>query len=143
MGASHGTLVRFSISLDKRLLRDFDASIGRIGHRNRSEAIRDLIRDMLVREKWRAGTEETVGVVTLVYSHDSRTHRDLLADVQHRYLHRIVSTMHVHLDRHNCLEVLVIRGKGAEIQKIADRLIGIKGVKHGKLSLTTTGKDLV
>ena len=138
-----GTLTRFGISLDGKLLKDFDAQISRKGYPNRSEAIRDLIRDSLVREKWEMGTEETIGTITLVYSHTARAHRDLLAEIQHKYLHRIVSTMHVHLDRHNCLEILVVKGKGVEIKKIADMLIGTKGVKHGKLTLTTTGRDLV
>ena len=138
-----GNIIRFGISLDERLLKDFDALILRKGYANRSESIRDLIRDSLISEKLELGAEEAVGIITLVYSHDARSHRDLLADLQHKYFHIIISTIHVHLDRHNCLEVIVAKGKGSEIKKIADRLIGTKGVKHGKLALTTTGKDLV
>lgn len=134
--------MRFSISLDGELLERFDGLIASKGYPNRSEAIRDLLRDTLVKEQWEAGEEETVGTITIVYSHDTRELADTLTDLQHRYHTSIVSTMHIHLDAHNCLEVLVVKGKGADIKKIADSLIGTKGVKHGKLTVTTTGKDL-
>jgi CopG family nickel-responsive transcriptional regulator len=120
----------------------FDRLIAKKGYSNRSEAIRDLIRDMLVKEEWEAGTEETAGTITLVYSHDTRELTDTLTDLQHHFHSAIISTMHIHLDEHNCLEVLVVRGRGKDIKKIADKLIGTKGVKHGKLTLTTTGKDI-
>lgn len=135
-------LRRFGISLDATLLKDFDGLISKKGYVNRSEAIRDLIRDSLVREEWEEGNRETVGTITIVYSHNTRELVDVLTDLQHRFYTSIISSLHVHLDGHNCLEVLVIRGKGKDIKKIADRLIGTKGVKHGRLSLTTTGKDL-
>ncbi|MEK6690954.1 MAG: nickel-responsive transcriptional regulator NikR [Nitrospirota bacterium] len=135
-------LIRFGISLDATLLKDFDGLISKKGYVNRSEAIRDLIRDSLVREEWEEGNRETVGTITIVYSHNTRELVDVLTDLQHRFYTSIISSLHVHLDGHNCLEVLVIRGKGKDIKKIADRLIGTKGVKHGRLSLTTTGKDL-
>lgn len=83
-----------------------------------------------------------VGAITIVYSHDKRELTDTLTDLQHRYYHSIISSMHIHLDEHNCLEVVVVRGKARNIKTIADRLIGTKGVKHGRLSLTTTGKHL-
>jgi CopG family nickel-responsive transcriptional regulator len=133
---------RFGISLDDALLKRFDRLIAKKGYSNRSEAIRDLIRDMLVKEEWEAGTEETAGTITLVYSHDTRELTDTLTDLQHHFHSAIISTMHIHLDEHNCLEVLVVRGRGKDIKKIADKLIGTKGVKHGKLTLTTTGKDI-
>lgn len=135
-------LIRFGISLDATLLKDFDGLISKKGYVNRSEAIRNLIRDSLVREEWEEGNRETVGTITIVYSHNTRELVDVLTDLQHRFYTSIISSLHVHLDGHNCLEVLVIRGKGKDIKKIADRLIGTKGVKHGRLSLTTTGKDL-
>lgn len=135
-------LTRFGISLDQGLLKRFDSLIAKKGYSNRSEAIRDLIRDSLVNEEWESGTKETIGTITLVYSHETRELTDTLTDIQHRYHSAIASTMHIHLDGHNCLEVLVVRGKGKDIRKIADRLIGTKGVKHGKLSATTTGRDL-
>lgn len=135
-------LRRFGISLDATLLKDFDSLISKKGYANRSEAIRDLIRDSLVREEWEEDNRETVGTITIVYSHNTRELVDVLTDLQHRFYTSIISSLHVHLDGHNCLEVLVIRGKGKDIKKIADRLIGTKGVKHGRLSLTTTGKDI-
>jgi CopG family nickel-responsive transcriptional regulator len=135
-------LVRFGISLDNLLLKRFDTLIHKKGYANRSEAIRDLIRDSLVSEEWESPQAETVGTITVVYSHDTRELTDTLTDIQHGFHASIISSMHVHLDHHNCLEVIIVKGKGKEIKKIADRLIGTKGVKHGKLALTTTGKDL-
>ncbi|MGH7260912.1 MAG: nickel-responsive transcriptional regulator NikR [Nitrospiraceae bacterium] len=134
-------LVRFGVSLDGDLLDNFDDLIARKGYTNRSEAIRDLIRDNLVGQEWNAN-EETVGTVTIVYDHHVRALTDKLTSIQHDYQHLIVSGMHVHLDHDHCLEVLVVRGKGSEIKQVADTLIGTKGVKHGKLATTTTGKGL-
>lgn len=136
------TTTRFGVSIEDVLLRRFDGLLAGKGYRNRSEAIRDLIRDLLVSEEWEAGTEETAGTITIVYSHDTRELTETLTDLQHRHHAAIVSTMHIHLDGHNCLEVLIVRGRGKEIKEIADRLIGTKGVIHGKLTLTTTGKNI-
>ncbi|MDO9289035.1 MAG: nickel-responsive transcriptional regulator NikR [Thermodesulfovibrionales bacterium] len=135
-------IIRFGISLENALLERFDTLIKKKGYANRSEAIRDLIRDSLVMEEWEAGNVETVGTITLVYSHHTRDLADTLTDLQHHYHTAIISAMHIHLDEHNCLEVLVVKGKGKDIRKISDRLIGTKGVKHGKLTVTTTGKHL-
>ncbi len=131
-------LTRFGISLDEDLLERFDALIDEKGYANRSEAIRDLIRDSLVQDQWEAGDVEVVGTITLVYSHDTRELTDNLNEIQHEHHGSVISTMHIHLDGHNCLEVLVLRGLGRDIKKIADRLIGTRGVKHGKLTVTTT-----
>ena len=133
---------RFGVSLDSFLLRNFDSLIAKKGSANRSEAIRDLIRDSLVKEEWEYGDKETVGTITFVYSHHTRELADSLTDLQHHFYSSIISSMHIHLDEHNCLEMLVVKGKGRNIKKIADRLIGTKGVKHGKLTVTTTGKHL-
>jgi len=135
-------LTRFGVSIPDSLLGDFDRLIGRKGYQNRSEAIRDLIRDSLVTEERREGKREMVGTIALVYSHHTRELSRMLTKMQHDHFQTILSTLHIHLDEHNCLEVLVIKGKGEELQKISDRLIGIRGVKHGKLSLTSTGKNL-
>ena len=136
------TTTRFGVSLDEELLKRFDRLIAGKGYPNRSEAIRDLIRDRLVSDQWEAGTEEVAGTITLVYSHDTRELTDTLTDIQHHHYAAVISTMHIHLDVHNCLEVMVVKGKGREIKKIADRLIGTKGVIHGKLTLTTTGQRM-
>jgi len=136
------SLTRFGISLDRVLLERFDRLIDKKSYSSRSEAIRDLIRDSLVMQEWESATVETVGTITIVYSHDTRELADILMDLQHLYFHSIISSMHIHLDEHNCLEVIVVRGKAKDIKAIADRLIGTRGVKHGKLTVTTTGKHL-
>ena len=134
-------LARVAISIDQKLLDKFDASIEEKGYTNRSEAVRDLMRDWLVGLEWEAD-QEVVGTITLVYNHHTRELPDNLNDIQHDYYNNIISNLHVHLDAHNCLEVLVVRGKSSEVKKIADRLIGTRGVVHGKLTTATTGKGL-
>jgi CopG family nickel-responsive transcriptional regulator len=137
-----GNTVRFGISLDEKLLENFDQLIEQKSYMNRSEAIRDLIRASLVEERLGSEEQEAVGTVTLVYNHHVRDLSDKLTEQQHSHHDQIVSALHVHLDAHNCLEVLVIRGTVRSIRQIADELIGVKGVKHGKLVMTTTGVDL-
>jgi CopG family nickel-responsive transcriptional regulator len=135
-------ITRFGVSIDSQLIRKFDALIGRKGYATRSEAIRDMIRDQLVEQEWESENRDTVGTITIVYNHHTRELEHALTDMQHKSFHQIISALHVHLDAHNCLEVLVVKGKSQEIRKIADRLIGTRGVKHGKLTTTTTGKEL-
>lgn len=137
-----GVVTRFGVSLEETLLQHFDRLIRRKGYTNRSEALRDLIRESLVREQWDLGTSETVGTLTLVYNHEVRELADKLTDLQHEYFRMIVSTLHVHLDPHHCLEVLVLRGPANELKTIADRLIGTRGVKHGTFSATAEGRVL-
>ena len=135
-------LARFGISISTELLKKFDELIESKGYVNRSEAIRDLIRDYLVEHEWEKDAE-TMGAVTIVYDHHMRELNESLVALQHEYHSAITSSMHVHIDEHNCLEVVVVRGKGSMVKEIADRLISTKGVKHGKLTMTTTGKGLV
>ncbi len=135
-------LVRFGISMEKGLLESFDKLITKMGYPNRSEAIRHLIRELLVKEEWKHPNQETIGTITIVYSHEVRELPQRLTELQHQYYKQIISTMHIHLDKHNCLEVLAVKGKAWEIKKIADRLLSTKGIKHGTLSTTTTGKKL-
>ncbi|BCR03786.1 putative nickel-responsive regulator [Desulfuromonas versatilis] len=135
-------LSRFGISIDDRLLKRFDELIARKGYGNRSEAIRDLIRGALVEDQWAREDEQTVGTVTLVYDHHTRDLADKLTEHQHSHHEAIISALHVHLDAHHCLEVVVVKGKAREVRKLADELIGTKGVKHGKLVTSTTGTDL-
>jgi len=116
--------------------------MGRRGYTNRSEALRDLIRDELVAEEWRAGEEEAVAVVSLVYDHDQLDLPGRLTDAQHDHHGLVNSSLHVHLDRRSCLEVLVLRGQAKRIRALGDRLVSTRGVKHGKLILTTSGRDL-
>lgn len=133
---------RFGVSLAEELLREFDRLIDRKGYASRSEAIRDLIRDYLAEEAWKAGRGPAVGTVTLVYDHHVPDLQEKLTDIQHKHAGVVVSTLHVHLGRRRCLEVLVVRGKVNEIRALADRLIGARGVKHGKLTLVAAGKEL-
>jgi len=136
-------IVRFGVSMDDRLLANFDKLIEGKGYSNRSEAVRDLIRNALVDEQWANGDEEAVGTVSLVYDHHTRELSDKLTEHQHSHHRNIISALHVHLDAHHCLEVVVLRGKAGEIRHLADELIGTKGVKHGRLMTTTTGLELV
>lgn len=138
-----GEVVRFGISADSRLLERFDALIADKGYVNRSEAVRDLIRNALVEHQWEVGEEEAVGTVTLVYDHHTSDLADRLTEHQHTHHEEIVSTLHIHLDAHNCLEVVVLRGKAREIGHLASVLIGTKGVKHGQFVASTTGEDVV
>jgi len=128
--------------MDSALLDKFDRLIIKKGYSNRSEAIRDLVRNNLVEEEWKTTSKETVGTVTIVYSHSVREITDTLTELQHHFHAEIISCMHVHLDAHNCLEVLAVKGRAGNIKKIADKFIVTRGVKHGKLVMTTTGKEL-
>jgi len=134
--------VRFGVSIDSRLLERFDALIDEKGYVNRSEAIRDLIRNALIEERTLRDDAEMVGTVSLVYNHHTRELSDKLTEHQHSHHEAIISALHVHLDAHHCLEVVVIKGRASEIKHLADELIGTKGVKHGKLMITTSGKDV-
>ncbi|HWD91313.1 MAG TPA: nickel-responsive transcriptional regulator NikR [Verrucomicrobiae bacterium] len=133
---------RFSVSLPPKLLEQFDAMVKEKGYDNRSLAVADIIRDKLIEHRQKFGEEEIAGTITLVYDHHKQHVQATLTDIQHDHHEIIISTIHVHLDHHNCLEVLVVRGKATLVRRIADELIAAKGVKHGKLTVTTTGKDL-
>jgi CopG family transcriptional regulator, nickel-responsive regulator len=137
-------LERIGISLEDDLLAQFDRLIAGKGYVNRSEAIRDLIREALVHREWSeaAGREERVAVVALVYGHDSSSLAQKLAHIQHENHRAVVSALHVHMDEHNCLEVLVLRGRGREVLAMGEGLISTKGVKFGKLIPATTGQAL-
>jgi len=138
-----GRLARFSVAMDESLLARFDHLVARRGSAvNRSEAVRDLVRDALVDAEWEDSDEEIVGTVTMVFDHHASDLSDKLDALQHAHFERIVSAMHVHLDAHNCLEVIVVRGTSVQVRSIAEGLLGTKGVKHGKLVSTTTGRHL-
>lgn len=137
-----GELSRIGVAIDADLLKKFDNLIGRRGYTNRSEAFRDLIRDELVEQSWESPDANVVGTVTLVYDHHVRLLSEKLTGLQHDFHQSILSTLHVHLDHDTCLEVLVVRGKSADVRKVADSLISTKGVKHGRLTITTSGAEL-
>lgn len=138
-----GQTIRFGVSLDSDLLDKFDALCAEMSYQTRSEAIRDLIRNTLVKREWEDTDREIAGTLSMVYDHHQSQLSQRLTEVQHDNLDLIVTSLHVHLDHHNCLEVLVLKGPGDRVRKLGQRLISTKGVKHGKLSLTTTGQDLV
>jgi CopG family nickel-responsive transcriptional regulator len=137
-----GKLSRIGVAIDSELLEQFDRLNTQRGYTNRSEAFRDLIRDELVQKAWESPDSAVVGTVTLVYDHHVRLLNEKLVDLQHEFHRSILSTLHVHLDHDNCLEVLVVRGRASAVQKIADALISTKGVKHGRLTITTSGAEL-
>ncbi len=134
---------RFSVSIETQLLKAFDKFLQKTGYQTRSEAIRDLIRGKIVEEEWQDPKAEVVGIITLVYDHHRRELTDRLTNIQHKFLKEIVSTTHIHLDHHNCLEVVIVRGRSRKITKIANSLISTTGVKHGRLITTSTGKALL
>ncbi len=139
---SVGELSRIGVAIDSDLLDKFDQLIAQRGYTNRSEAFRDLIRDELVRKEWERPDSDVVGTVTLVYDHHVRMLSDKLMDVQHEHHHNVVSTMHVHLDHDNCLEVLIVKGKADAVRRISDALISTKGVKLGRLTIASTGEHI-
>ncbi|MFH0907632.1 MAG: nickel-responsive transcriptional regulator NikR [bacterium] len=134
-------LCRFSISMAGDLVDQLDAMVKTKGHANRSQAVADMVRARLVEHNSQVGNRDIAGTITLVYDHHKPHLQAALTDIQHDHHNVIISTLHVHLDHHNCLEVLVVRGKAPVIQSIADELLATKGVKHGKLTITTTGKE--
>lgn len=134
-------LVRFGVSLEKVLLERFDRFIKDRNYTNRSEAFRDMIRQELIKKEWMEG-ENIAGAITLVYDHHRKDLLNKITDIQHNYQKVIISTQHVHLDHDNCLEIVAVRGNSGEVQKLADTLKAIKGVKHGTLSMSSTGKEI-
>ncbi len=137
-----GQTIRFGVSLDSELLEKFDKLCAERCYQTRSEAIRDLIRKDLVQKEWEDLNREVTGTLTLIYDHHQSDLAQKLIDIQHHYLDIIISSLHVHIDEHNCMEVLVLKGPVKKIKEAAQKLGATKGVKHHQLSLSTTGKDL-
>ena len=135
-------LRRIGVSLEDDLLEKFDTLIARRGYTNRSEAIRDLIREQLVQKEWSQAKRLGMGVIMIVYDHHTLDLSRRLTEIQHEHFANVVSTLHLHLDHDNCLEISVLKGKTREIQKLGEALISVKGVKYGKLIPTTTGREL-
>ena len=135
-------LARYTVSMDERLLEEFDRMIAGKGYANRSEAIRDLIRNALVEEQWAAESGKVAATVTVVYDHHGGNVADRLGHIQHHHHGIVVSATHVHLDNDNCLEVIILRGDIAEVRALATEMTALKGVKHGKAVFTTEGQNL-
>jgi len=132
---------RFGVSLPDSLISKFDRLIKEKGYSTRSKAIADLIRQELVKKEWQQN-KEIAGAITLIYNHHKRELLDKLTDIQHNFQKIIISTQHIHLDKENCLEIIAVRGSPKEAQKLADTLKAVKGVKHGVLSMSSTGKEI-
>lgn len=132
---------RTSISLPKLLLEKFDGVIAKKGYGNRSEALRDLIRNLLIEEEWNENAD-VVAAVTLIYNHHTSNLLNELTDEEHEGIGKIISTMHIHLDAENCLEVVCLKGKASDVGRIGDKLISLEGVKYGKMVKATTGKEI-
>jgi CopG family nickel-responsive transcriptional regulator len=133
--------MRFGVSMEEDLLGEFDSLCTQRGYANRSEAIRDMIRNVLIENELQDENAKSVGTLTLVYNHHQRELEEKLTEYQHHHLNEIITGVHVHLTPHLCLEVLLLRGKAKEIKKVADGLIATKGVQHGKLVMTTVGRE--
>ena len=137
-----GVLSRIGIALDSELLKRFDRSIEKRGYTNRSEAFRDLIRNQLVSEQTATSDALVVGTITLIYDHHAHGVTEKLTELQHEHHKLVVSTSHAHLDHDSCLEVLIVRGKSSLVDNLASRLIGLKGVQHGRLVMTVPAHAL-
>ena len=134
-------LSRIGVAIEADLLAAFDALLAKRGYPSRSEAFRDLIREALVQESAASTGAHVVGTITLVYAHHVRLLSDRLTSLQHAFHDEILSSLHVHLDADNCLEVVVVRGRASEVRRIADTLISMKGVRHGRLTITSAGRE--
>ena len=137
-----GILSRIGVAVDSDLLKRFDSFIADQGYTNRSEAFRDLIRDRLVMLTVESPRSPVVGTVTLIYDHHSRLLPEKLMNLQHEHHNLVVCTTHAHLDHHNCLEVIILKGESRRVQRLADLLIGTKGVQHGRLVMTSPNVGL-
>lgn len=136
-------LTRIGVSLPENLLNRFDEIISKRGYSSRSEGIRDAIRGYIRYYEWMSGVEgERYGTISLTYNHHQRGLVDELADIEHEYIGTIQSTLHIHIDREQCLELIVLHGDGAKIKELAERLTALKGVKHVKLSTIVPVKEL-
>jgi len=134
-------LVRTGLAIDRALLARFDLAIAKKHYKNRSEAVRDLIREHLVSEE-ADSNKVIVGTLTIVYDHHRPNLTEKLVDAQHHMRSSVLAATHVHLDHHNCLEVIIMKGRSSSIRELADHIISLRGVKHGQLVITTTGRDL-
>jgi CopG family nickel-responsive transcriptional regulator len=131
-----GKIVRFGVSIEPDLLQKFDKMIKKEGYTNRSEAIRDLVRKNLITGKSKDPDARSIGTLTMIYDHHIGNLTNKLLSLQHDHHSEILSTTHIHVDHHNCLEVLVLKGKAGNIQKLADNIKALKGIKHGELVIT-------
>ena len=129
-------ITRFGVSIEPGLLKKFDKIIKKKGYKNRSEAIRDIVRKNLILEENKDLNAEAIGTLTMIYDHHTGNLTNRLLELQHDHHNEILTTTHIHIDHHNCLEVLVLKGKTGNMQKLADNIKALKGIKHGELVIT-------
>lgn len=129
------TLTRFGVSMDKKLLTEFDQLIANKGYSNRSEAVRDLVRDALLAEDWKDLEQYVAGSILLFYDHGHKGLLEQMTEIQHDYHHEILATTHFHLDKHSCLELIIVKGKAGTLQTLSDQLVSMKGVQYGKFTV--------
>ncbi len=136
---------RFGVSVEDELLKSFDNLINGQGYENRSEALRDLMRDALIKSRIKTSPEnaEVLGSLTLVYDHHATDLNDKMNELQHKHHDLVVSVLHVHVSHDDCMEVIVLRGKVREIRHLSDGLLSLKGVKHGRLFVTLSSEQMV
>jgi CopG family nickel-responsive transcriptional regulator len=134
-------LIRFGVSMESELLARLDTMIDKKGYTNRSEAIRDFVREKIVQQRVDDPSSQAFGVLSFVYDHHVRELEGKLTDFQHEHFKTIVSTSHIHIDHDNCLEVIILKDKAGKISEVSDKILSFKGVKHGNLSLTLTGRE--
>lgn len=141
MGKNMSNLIRFGISIDQQLLEKFDNLIDKENYQNRSEAIRDLIRESLVEEEW-SHNQKIIGAIALVYDHHQRQLVNKLLDIQHNFHNIVISSQHIHIDHDNCLEIMIVKGASQFIKKFYNKIRATKGIKHVNIMKSTSGKEL-
>ncbi len=134
-------LTRFGVSMEENLLKQFDDMIISKGYPSRSEAVRDFIRDSLLQEKWTLGDEMVAGTILLFYDHHSTNLVNEMMNIQHDYHEMVLTSTHIHVDHNNCLELIVVKGKSKLLKELSDKLIPLKGVFYGKLTVAPIAKD--
>jgi CopG family transcriptional regulator, nickel-responsive regulator len=135
-------ITRFGVSMEKGLVEDFDALIKKSSYPSRSEAVRDLVRKSLITEEWQDPNSKVLATVSILFRHHEHHLSDALADIQHNHHELIISTTHVHLDADDCLEVIILKGKAGKVRKLAEQMISAKGVRHGGVVYTSSGKRI-
>lgn len=133
------TLSRFGVSMDEKLLAEFDELVTNKGYANRSEAVRDLVREALIVETWQDPEQFVAGSILLFYDHDQKGLLEQLTAIQHDFHHEILATTHFHLDEHNCLELIIVKGKSGCLQTLSNQMVTLKGVKYGKFTVAPVG----
>lgn len=134
------SLKRFGVSMEGALLRKFDGLVGLRGYENRSEAVRDLVRDALIQQSWEESEQLVAGSILLFYNHHHRNLLEEMTNIQHGYHDFILATTHFHLDHHSCLEIIVVKGKAKDIQELSNKLTSLKGVEYGKFTVAPVEK---